>query len=145
MSRILTPFQLWCLFCMFRTPDASFGSRALLLDCCDSAIKTLSDGDVDTQLSELHSMGYIEPEGMLPSSFTISNSGILYIRKNLANVHDACMRGLLPDRLVDEQDDNVAESLRNKDPSLKEVLIQAGIRNMGSIPKLERREDPAHG
>lgn len=138
MNHVLTPFQLWCMFRMYTNPNGKFSARQLLLECCESSLKTLSEGDVDQQLSDLCSTGYVS-EKMLGSGefiFWISNNGILYVRKNLAAISTACAQNQLPESAIDVQDDDVARALRNNDPDLKSTIVDAGIRNIGNIPML---------
>lgn len=138
MSHAPTPFKLWCLFRMYADPNAKFTTRRLLLECCESSLKTLSEGDADQQLSDLCSTEYVSTSGLRLSepTFWISNNGILYVRKNLGAINTACEQNQLPESVIDAQDDDVARALRDKDPDLKRTIVDAGIRNIGNIPML---------
>lgn len=138
MKRVLTPFQLWCLFRMYGDPDSKFTTRRLLLECCESSLKTLSEDDTDKQLSDLLSMGYASRKEFraVDSVFWISNNGILYVRKNLAAINNACEQNLISESVINAQDDDVAKALHNKDSDLKNTIINTGIKNIGNIPML---------
>lgn len=141
MSGTLTPFQLWTLFLMFDNPSRRYTRRDLLLSCCDSAIKTLSTKTVDDDLSSLRSARYIEGNSFADiinddTKYRISDEGILYVRKNLSRIQDACNKGAVPEPIISAQNDEIAGALRAKSPSLSELIVKHGIQNISNILKL---------
>ena len=142
MSAALTPFQLWTLFLMFKDTSVGYTSRDLLVKCCDTAIETLSEGDAKTQISGLRSAGYTV-DNTLDALFTkqpimhqISDDGILYVRKNLLSIQDACNRDAIPEPVINAQDMEVAEALRSKSSNMAKIILEHGIKNIGGITKL---------
>lgn len=141
MSAALTPFQLWSLFLMLNNPSQRYTSRNLLLSCCDSAIKTLSAETVEIELSSLQSAKYIESgfNDMFingQAAYRISNDGILFVRKNLSFIQDACNKGAIPESVIGAQENEVAEALRANSSNLAKTIIDHGIKNIGNIPML---------
>ena len=142
MGTPLTPFQLWTMFRLFDNPSGWHTSRDLLLSCCDSAVKTLSSGTINTDLSNLQSAGYIvrdPPHMTIPGArivYQISEDGILYVRQNLAEIQDACDQGTIPEVVISEQDQEIAEAISAKSPNLKNLIVRHGIQNVSNIVKL---------
>lgn len=143
MSAALTPFQLWTLFLLYKNSSNRYTVRDLLLECCDSAMKTLSTGKAaDAEISSLRSAGYIvgmpltHPLDDNPTVYQISNHGILYVRKNLSSIQDACNRGAIPEPVISAQDGEVAEALRAKSPSIANTIVDCAVKNIGCIPAL---------
>lgn len=142
MSAALTPFQMWTLFTMLEYPSNSYNSKELLLRCCDSAIMALPEGAEDGELSKLESTGYIEIGPLdslldrVSTTYSISNKGIHYVRRNLSSIQEACNQGKVPESVIEAQDDEVAEALRAKSPHLSNLIKEHGIKNIGPILKL---------
>ena len=143
MSAALTPFQLWTLFLLYKNSSARYTVRDLLLECCDSAMKTLSTGKAaDAEISSLQSAGYIIGMPLThllddnPAVYEISNHGILYVRKNLASIQDACNKGAIPEPVISAQDGEVAEALRTKGPNIANAIVDCAVKNIGHIPML---------
>lgn len=142
MGANLTPFQLWSLFLMYGNHSEQYTIKDLLVMCCDSAIAGLSADTVEREISSLRTLNYIElgpfrkemPAGS--TMYRISMKGILFIRKNLALIQDACSRGTIPERVISAQYDEIKDALRNKIKDIGKVIIKYGIQNMGNIPML---------
>ena len=143
MSDSLTPFQLWTLFLLYKNSSVRYTVRDLLLECCDSATKTLSTGKAaDAEISSLQSAGYLVGMSFVnlldenSTEYQISNHGILYVRKNLVSIQDACNKGVIPEPVISAQDSEVAEALQAKSPSIANTILDCAVKNIGHIPML---------
>ena len=143
MSAALTPFQLWTMFLLYKNSSDQYTVRDLLLECCDSAMKALSTGKAaDAEISSLRSAGYVTGGPLNPVLaknlivYQISNHGILYVRKNLSSIQDACNRGAIPEPVISAQDGEVAKALRAKSPSIANTIVDCAVNNIGHIPAL---------
>ena len=139
----MTPFQLWVLFVMYKNLSSWYTDRELLANCCNTALRTLTTGaDVDAEISSLRAAGYIADNSLdvvlrkEPYMYQISNDGIIFVRKSLLSIQDACGRGTIPESVINEQNDEIADALHSNSSNLQELVLKYGMQGIDVIFKL---------
>ena len=139
----MTPFQLWVLFIMYKNLSAWYTDRELLAKCCEAALRTVPTGaDVDAEISSLQTAGYITDNSLdallrkEPFMYQISNDGIIFVRKNLLSVQGACSRKAIPEPIINEQNDEIADALHANSSNLQDLILKYGIQGIDVIFKL---------
>lgn len=143
MSAAVTPFQLGVLFVMYKNLSTWYTDRELLAKCCGAALRTVSTGaDADAEISSLLAAGYITDNSLdvllrnEPFLYQISNDGIIFVRKSLLSIQDACRRGTIPEPVINEQNDKIADALHANSPNLLKLIVKYGIQSIDAIFKL---------
>ena len=133
-EKSLSPFQTWCLFLMFENHSQLFTSKDLLMKCCDSALVQLDPNKVHDELN------YLSKEARLVSTsggaYSISTMGIIWVRKNIANIVDACKNDKIKQDVIQQQDSGLITCLENKTLDLSKSIVHFAIKNIGPIISL---------
>lgn len=139
----MTPFQLWVLFIMYKNLSSWYTDRELLAKCCNAALRTVSTGaDADAEIFSLQTAGYITDNsldvllGKEPFMYQISNDGIIFVRKNLLSIQDACSSGAIPEPVINEQNGEIADALHANSSDLQDLILKHGIQGIDVIFKL---------
>lgn len=124
-------FQAWVLFRLFDDQDHKYRAKDLLNQCCDSAITDLkSNGDAwKRELAELERSSLVYRD---LGDYTISETGIIYVRQNLAALERVCNDSSVPKDVEYKENTTIQEALRNKTVSA-EMIIKHGLGNMQAV------------
>ncbi|MGY5148419.1 MAG: hypothetical protein ACW9W4_10515 [Candidatus Nitrosopumilus sp. bin_7KS] len=128
----LTPFQLWSLFLMFKNPDGEFTQNQLLLQCCDSAMATLDEDQIDSELQSFESSGYIKNVSHSEPRYQISGGGIIFVRKNMAKIQTACDNVQIHSDIINKQDVSLKTAIRNRE-NLTPMIMECALKNIKPI------------
>ena len=131
----LTPFQMWCVFLMFKNNPISYAPKELLMECCDSAISQLDPNHIDDELNYLSKEARLLDE-LSNERYVISNEGIVVVRQKITNIIDACKNNKIKKEIIQQQDQALSVSLNNKSPELKEAIVYSAVKNIGPIISL---------
>ena len=142
-----SPFQVWSLFNMYQHHTKYYTSRDLLITCCDSALAEINENEIDAELGVLTkdhefikrkythpSLIDLEPDN--DDQFQISNRGIVWVRKNISKIEDACKMNKIKQNIIDQQEQELQTDLNEKGLSLKETILKCGIKNIAPIISL---------
>ena len=131
----LSPFHLWSLYKMFKTPKKGYTAEDLLLECCDSAMSVLDPSQTDNEIERLQQSVFVKFDGFV-NVFTLSNSGIVYIRRNLAKIQNACNQNKIPSSVIEKQNGQLQQAINNQG-DLKELIVTNAVKNIAPIIELQ--------
>ena len=149
---LLTHFQTWILFMTCKNEDEWFTVRALLRQCCESSLQTLQPDNVETELKQLVTAGYLDarvipdekatlsllsPKLKAEYKYRIGKGGILYVRQLYIALRDRVRTAGVPPDVINRQSAPLRDELKQKVLNVR-TLLTAGIDNIGPIMGLAR-------